>query len=89
MSQDPDSDYAFDKTNQSPRGQSRCHECDDMEGEAVPATRVLDTPWGLLKLCEKHYDQAGERGAEMWSVTDDGPSERSHRADQALRERRK
>lgn len=52
-----------------------CTECDEA-GDYSLATRKLDTPWGVLDVCEKHYDQAGERGAEMWSTEDVGAGER-------------
>ncbi len=52
-----------------------CQECDE-DGVITLATQVIDAPWGRVNLCEKHYDQAGERGAEMWSTEDVGASER-------------
>ncbi len=36
-----------------------CQECE----EPTLATQVVDAPWGRVDLCERHYDQAGERGA--------------------------
>jgi len=49
-----------------------CVECDD----ETPATQEIDTPWGVINVCERHYDQAGERGATMWSTEDVGAGER-------------
>lgn len=51
-----------------------CSECDD-DGVITLATQVIDAPWGRVDLCERHYDQAGERGATMWSTDDAGASE--------------
>lgn len=52
-----------------------CQECDD-DGDYTLATQVVDAPWGRVDLCDRHYDQAGERGAEMWSTEDVGAGER-------------
>lgn len=54
--------------------QPLCVQCDE-DGDYALATQVIDTPWGVLQVCEKHYDAAGERGATMWSTEDVGAGE--------------
>lgn len=52
-----------------------CVTCDE-SGDYSLATEEIDTPWGVLKVCTRHYDEAGERGATMWSTEDVGAGER-------------
>lgn len=54
--------------------QPTCQECDE-DGVITLATQVVDAPWGRIDLCEQHYDQAGERGADR-STEDVGAGER-------------
>lgn len=52
-----------------------CKQCDE-EGDHSLATEVVEGPHGRQPACTKHYNEAGEAGATMWSVDDVSASER-------------
>lgn len=64
-----------------------CQQCDDM-GDYTLATETVEGPMGQQPACQRHYDAAGERGAEMWSTEDVGAGERmdaAYRVDRELK----
>lgn len=44
-----------------------CTECDE-EGDYTLATETVEGPMGRQPACQKHFEAAGERGAQMWAV---------------------
>jgi hypothetical protein len=52
-----------------------CQQCEEM-GDYAMGVEQVEGPLGRQWACARHYNEAGEAGATMWSTEDVGAGER-------------